>query len=320
MYRPRPRVKTGGGPPRYYLGMPRQTGGAAAYGLATAFIWGLSFLSIKTAVAAIPPMTLAVARFVVACSVLPLLALASRESLRIPRKDLLPVACSGLVGITLYFLGENNGVARLPASESSLIIGTIPVLTMLAERAFAGTRLAVRSYAGAFLSLVGVALIVARSEGAASSPLGYVFMGVAAVSWVAYNFIVKRVSKDCGRVALTFWQSLFGLAGCVPFALAERASWKVPSFSVSLNVIYLGVLCSAAGYWLYTLTLDRVGPGRAAAYINLIPVISVVAAYALLGERLGPLQLAGGAVAVAGVYLATTPERRRSGPGASPST
>jgi drug/metabolite transporter (DMT)-like permease len=320
MARTEPRVKTRGGGPRYYLAMSGRSGGAAAYGLSTALLWGLSFLSIKTAVAVIPPMTLAVARFVVACAVLPLLALAARQSLRLPRKDILPAAASGLVGITLYFLGENNGVARLPASESSLIIGTIPVLTMLAERAFIGTRLAARSYAGAALSLVGVALIVARSEGAAASPLGYVFMGVAAVSWVAYNFLVKKVSSECGRVALTFWQSLFGLAGCVPFALAESASWRVPSLEVSLNVIYLGVLCSAAGYWLYTLTLDRIGPGRASAYINLIPVISVAAAYVLLGERLGALQLAGGAVAVAGVYLATTPSGRRSGQAASPST
>jgi len=290
--------------------MSRRSSEAAGFGLATALLWGLSFLSIKTAVAVIPPMTLAVSRFAVACSVLPLLALAARESLRLPRKDVLPVACSGLVGITLYFLGENNGVARLPASESSLIIGTIPVLTMLAERLIVGARLAARAYAGAALSLVGVALIVARAESSASDPLGYVFMSVAAVSWVAYNFIVKRVSKDCGRVALTFWQSLFGLAGCVPFALAERGSWQVPSLTVSLNVLYLGVLCSAAGYWLYTMTLDRIGPGRASSYINLIPVISVAAAYVILGERLGGLQLAGGAVAVAGVYLATTPGRR----------
>jgi drug/metabolite transporter (DMT)-like permease len=297
--------------------MSLRSSGAAPYGLATALIWGLSFLSIKTAVAVVPPMTLAALRFAVASAVLPLVALAARQSLRLPRKDVLSVAGSGLVGITLYFLGENNGVARLPASESSLIIGSIPVLTMLADRVIAGTRLAARSYAGAVLSLAGVALIVARSEGAASSPLGYAFMALAAVSWVAYNFLVKRVSRDCGRVALTFWQSLFGLAGCVPFALAERSSWRAPGLVVSLNVLYLGVLCSAVGYWLYTLTLDRIGPGRASAYINLIPVISVAAAYVLLGERLGALQLAGGAVAVAGVYLATTPARRPSGPGAS---
>ncbi len=293
--------------------MAYRSGSAAAFGLSTALLWGLSFLSIKSAVAVIPPMTLAFLRFAVACLFLPLVALAAREGLRIPRKDILPAALSGLVGITLYFLGENNGVARLSASESSLIIATIPVLTMLAERLFSGTRLSARSYAGAALSVAGVALIVARSEAGTRDPVGYLFMALAALSWVAYNFIVKRVSAECGRVALTFWQSLFGLAGCLPFALAERASWRVPGAGDWLNVLYLGLLCSAAGYWLYTMTLDRVGPGRASAYINLIPVVSVAAAFVILGERLGPAQLAGGAVAVAGVYLATAvtrPSRR----------
>jgi len=282
---------------------------AAAFGLSTALIWGLSFISIKAAVAVIPPMSLAVLRFAVACLFLPLVALAARESLRISRKDLVSAALSGLVGITLYFLGENNGVARLSASESSLIIATIPVLTMLAERVFSGARLAARSYAGAALSAAGVALIVARGEAGASDPSGYLFMALAALSWVAYNFLVKRVSAGCGRVALTFWQSLFGLAGCIPFALAERASWRAPGAGAWLNVLYLGLFCSAAGYWLYTMTLDRIGPGRAAAYINLIPVVSVAAAFVVLGERLGASQLAGGAVAVAGVYLATTAAR-----------
>ncbi len=289
--------------------MAVRPGSAAAFGLSTALIWGLSFISIKAAVAVIPPMSLATLRFAVACLFLPLVALASREGLGIPKKDLLPAALSGLVGITLYFLGENNGVARLSASESSLIIATIPVLTMLAERVFSGARLAGRSYVGASLSAAGVALIVARGEAGSSDPAGYLFMVLAAFSWVAYNFLVKRVSAGCGRVALTFWQSLFGLAGCIPFALAERAAWRVPGAEAWLNVLYLGIFCSAVGYWLYTMTLDRIGPGRASAYINLIPVVSVAASFLILGERLGTAQLLGGAVAVAGVYLATTAAR-----------
>lgn len=301
--------------------MLRKSRSAAAFGLSTAFIWGLSFISIKTAVADIPPMTLAFLRFTVASLFLPIVALVGRERLHIPKKDIPPAALSGLIGITLYFYGENNGVALLSASEASLIVATIPVLTMLAERIAFGAQLTARSYLGAILSAIGVALIVAKGETGSSEPAGYFFMALAALSWVAYNFVVKRVSSDCGRVALTFWQSLFGLAGCIPFALAEMPSWKVPGAGALLNVLYLGVFCSAMGYWLYTMTLDRIGPGKASVYINLIPVVSVLAAFVLLGERLGTAQLAGGAVAVAGVYLATTASRSvrrplRNGPGA----
>jgi drug/metabolite transporter (DMT)-like permease len=80
---------------------------------------------------------------------------------------------------------------------------------------------------------------------------------------------------------------------------------------VLLNVLYLGLFCSAAGYWLYIRTMDLLGAGRASVFINLIPVVAVVAAFLILGERLGGLQMLGGAVAIAGVYLATVPGRRK---------
>ncbi|MGO8694967.1 MAG: DMT family transporter [Rectinemataceae bacterium] len=279
-------------------------------GLLVALIWGLSFLSIKIAVAIIPPMTLTALRFIIACVVLTAIAVILKERLGIAWRDVPVLAAGGLVGVTLYFFGENNGVAMLSASEASLIMGTIPVLTVLSERLFLGTRLGVRAYMGALLSFVGVALIVARSPGAVVSPMGYLYMGVAALSWVVYSFLTRPVSNRYGRITVTFWQSFFGLIGCIPFALAEHSAWHVPGTAVVLNLLYLGIFCSAIGYWLYVAALDMLGAGRASVFINLIPVVSVVGAFFILGERLESLQLLGGAVAIAGVYLATMQSRR----------
>ena len=283
----------------------RSPGLARAFGFATALIWGLSFLSIKVAIAAIPPMTLGLLRFVIAAALLPLLALATRESLRVGPRDLPRLALGGLLGVTLYFLCENNGVKLLSASEASLIVGVIPVVTMLAERAFLGTRVGFRSYLGALLSFAGVGLIAARSAGASSSPLGFLYMGGAALCWVAYSFVTRPLSARYGQVSITFWQSLFGMLGFIPFAIAERPSLAGLSAPVVLNVLYLGVFCSALGYWFYVVSLDVLGAGPANSFINLIPVVSVLAAFILLGERLSGLQWAGAAAAVAGVYLAT---------------
>ncbi|HAP44611.1 MAG: hypothetical protein A2087_13020 [Spirochaetes bacterium GWD1_61_31] len=277
---------------------------AVILAVTTAFIWGLSFLSIKTAVAVIPPMSLGLVRFIIASLVLFLLLAARRKLPRLARRDLPLMVLSGFIGVTLYFMGENNGVAILTASESSIIIGTIPVLTVLADRIFMGTRLGRTQYLGALLSAVGVSVIVVESLKLSSRPEGYLFMALAAVSWVLYAFLTRALAGRYGNLELTFWHSLFGAIGFVPFAFFEKTDWSLVGGNVILQVLYLGIFCSALGYFFYITCLSALGASVASVFINLIPVVSVAASFVVLKERLSLLQLAGGLVAVAGVYIA----------------
>ncbi len=279
---------------------------ASFYGVLVAVLWGLSFLSIKVAVVSMPPMTLAAARFVVACAVLPLVAILAKERLAIAPRDVPVLVLGGILGVTLYFYFENNGILLLSASESSIIVGTIPVVSVISERVFLGTRLPARVYVGSVLSFIGIALIVAGPSGQPSSFLGYLYMSGAVAAWVAYTFATRTVSLRYGRLCVTFWQSLFGLLGCIPFAMLESPAWKAPSAAILMHVLYLGLICSAAGYWLYMAAIDHLGVGKASLFVNLIPVVAVVAAFVLLGERLGTLQILGGAVTLFGIYLATS--------------
>ena len=274
-------------------------------GVGVAVTWGLTFLSIKVSVAELTPMTLASLRFILASMILPLIALATKTSLKIKLRDYPLMALSGLIGITMYFFFENNGVMRLSASESSIIVGTIPVLTLIVEMLAYKARPKAAVVAGILMSFAGVALIVVKSEAAESSSSGYLFMVGAAVSWVLYTFITRKLGGKYPFLTVTFWQIFSGTLGCIPLGLAEGWVRGPISFPVAANVVFLGVLASAFGYWLYVIVLDKLGASRSSVFINLIPVVSIVAAFVLLGERLAPLQLAGGAVTIAGVYLAT---------------
>ena len=281
---------------------------------ATAFIWGLSFLSIKTAVAVIPPMSLGLARFVVAGAVFVVIFVAMRKRPRLAARDIPLMAGTGLVGITLYFVGENNGIMLLSASEASIIVGSIPVLTMLAERVFMKAGLTRLQYGGAAMSAAGVALMVVESLRLSAAPLGYLYMGIAALAWVAYAILTRPLFEKYESLEISFWQSLFGAAGFVPLALSEKVEWAAITPVIVANVLYLGIFCSALGYLFYVISLQTLGAGVSSVFINLIPVVSVAASFVVLGERLSPAQLAGGAVAVAGVYLTSLsrPGNRRT--------
>jgi drug/metabolite transporter (DMT)-like permease len=280
--------------------------------LATVLFWGLSFLSIKVAVAAIPPMSLGLARFLIAIVVLFFLKRRMAPEERLSRRDIPLMAAAGLIGVTAYFFFENNGVKLISASESSIIIAVIPVITMLAERLFSKTKISAVQYAGAALSMGGVWILVAESFTLTLDIRGYLFMLGAAASWVGYCFLTKPLFERHSRIGIVFYQTLFGIAGFLPFAALELGQWNATGPVVWANVAYLGVFCSALGYYFYVSALGSLGVSVSAVFINLIPVVTVLAGFFLLGERLSAVQWAGGAIVLVGVYLATLGSRKEA--------
>ena len=307
------------------------------------FLWGFSFISIKIAVVFIPPMTLGALRFGLALVFLFFIKrkLAPEEKIR--KEDIPFLAGAGLTGVTLYFFFENNGVFLIPASEASIIVGTVPVLTLIAEgvrgkiisrrlvktAASQASQVAHASHTshvshtvqkpvlyniilpalGALLSLSGVALVAGISFALSGTALGYFYMGGACISWVVYCFLTRPLFKRRSRIYIIFWQSAIGFMGFLPFAIFER-SWQIPDLVVWAHVSFLGIFCSALGYWLYSLALRDLGVATTSFFINLIPVVSAIGGFFVLGERLQPLQWLGAALVLAGVYLAMAASRK----------
>ncbi|GHV81869.1 hypothetical protein AGMMS49991_04270 [Spirochaetia bacterium] len=273
-------------------------------------IWGFSFISIKIAVAVIPPMTLGALRFAIALVFLVFIKHRIAPGEKIKLRDMPLLAGAGLSGVTFYFLCENNGVALVTVSEASITIGAIPVITLLAERIFGTVKhIALRRWLRTALSIAGVWLVAGTSFSISGSILGYLYMGGAALCWVVYCFLTRPLFSRCSQIHIVFWQSVFGFLGFIPFALAEAPLWVMHgaaalSLQVMLHVVFLGVLCSAIAYWFYANSLQVLGVAISAIFINFIPVVTAIAGFFLMGDRLYPVQWAGAALVISGVTLA----------------
>ena len=280
--------------------------------IACVLFWGLSFISIKTAVAVFPPMTLGLFRFVLSLLFLFFIKRGAAPEERLKVRDI-PLLCgAGLSGVTLYFFCENNGVSLVTASEASIITASIPVLVMTAE--WAGGRLSLippariggRRWLGAAVSMAGVWMVAGVSLAISGNLSGYLYMGGAALSWTAYCFLTRPLFARCSRIHIVFWQSVFGAAGFLPFAAAEHGRWGTPELPVILHVVFLGICCSALGYWYYAKSLQTLGLGVTAVFLNFVPVVTAIGGFFLLGERLKALQWAGALLVLGGAWLATS--------------
>jgi drug/metabolite transporter (DMT)-like permease len=275
--------------------------------LATATIWGTTFVATKVALLWLPPLTLALVRFVLAFAVLLPLFLAEQRRTRaaIAWRHL---SLAGLVGGCLYFACQNVGLVYTTASKTSLILACIPARTGVLSLWLLGESMGLARGAGVAVSIAGVAVVVA-AEGSQSwqggGLLGDLLILGSAASWAAYTVHVKSLEGRVTPTALTWGTMGFGALFLLPPSAYELASQPIgPSTAGAWwSVVYLGVVASAVPFLLWNYALRSLDASEAAVYTNLVPVVAIVGAVALLDERVVPAHVVGGAIVLFGVWV-----------------
>ena len=289
--------------------------------IACVLFWGFSFISIKIVGEVFPPMSQGILRFAIALVLLYFIKkkLAPGEKLRY--RDIPLLLGAGLSGVTFYFFFENNGVAMVTASEASIAIGAIPVLIIIADwisgKIAPHTRsghpeIGIRQWMGAIISIAGVWLVAGVSFVLSGNILGYIYMAAAALCWVTYSLFTRPLFARCSRIYIVFWQSVAGFIGFLPFSIMEFSRWGSPDLPVILHLAFLGVCCSAMGYWFYAHSLEVLGMTVSAIFINMVPLVTVIFGFIIMGDRLAFLQWVGAALVIGGVYLSMMEGKKKS--------
>lgn len=286
---------------------------ALAMLVATMVVWGSTFVITKAAAKDIAPMMLATLRFFTAAVVLLPYAWLKGDWRSLPKPlpwgALLGMALTGIATFTIAF---NYALVYGSASQGALIYALVPAAVALAAVVFLKERMSKRRIAGIVLSIVGVGLVALGAESDSSSPqpsLGAAWMIGAVLSWAAYTIFAKRLAEADQAVTIAL-VSLFGTLMLAPLAAIElsHAPWQAPSTQAWSGVIFLGVAASALAYIAYGYALRELEANLVGAFINLDPLVGVLTAVLFLGESLHSGQMLGGAIALAGMWLASTGE------------
>jgi drug/metabolite transporter (DMT)-like permease len=281
-----------------------------------AILWAGAFVIGKLAVYSASPAIVAFLRFLIAGGVLLVIqAVWQRPGLKVPRRDWLLAAGLGATGIAAYNLLFFWGLRYAPSSDGAMIIPTLnPLVTLFAAAAILGEPLTGRKLTGAAVSLAGqVLLFWTLLQAAAHDPQrlkGDLLFLASALCWSSYSIIGRIASKRFKPLAATTWGSVAGMAMLLPFAL-----WSLPGSSgytplFWMDVFYLGLGATVAGFFLWSRGLHVLGASRAAVFMNLVPVFTVAMAVLFLHEQVSLVQVAGMAIVLVGVYLAGTAQEK----------
>ncbi|SCY82881.1 DMT family transporter [Alkaliphilus peptidifermentans] len=274
--------------------------------LFTIFFWGISASSNKIALREVPPATLALMRFVIASLFLAIINLKVNSGVKINSVDRKRIVLCGLIGVSVYFIFENYGLRLISASNSTILLASIPLFTVAIEAIIYKKPIGYKKMIGVCLSLIGVILVIGNSISVNTNLqeiTGSLLIIGAALSWAIYSILNKPLEGKYPTIVLTLKQGIYGAVFLTPFALFERGQWQSISLISWINILYLALFCSALCYFLYLYALKHLGASQTNVYINLMPFIGVIAAFVLLGERLYLLQLLGGIVILSGIFI-----------------
>jgi drug/metabolite transporter (DMT)-like permease len=207
---------------------------------------------------------------------------------------------------TLYFIAENYGLQRVSASIAAIIIATIPVFTALLARPLLREPLRFTAIIGFALSLGGVAMIVLDpSAGRDFTPFGLILMFLAVLTTSGYSIGIKRLPARYRPLTVVKLQSLLSLPVIAVLALlVEGVPRSVPSPLVAGHLLYLAIFPSSIAFVFLGAGIKALGAGRAMMFTNLIPGVTAVAAWLLIGEQFTVRKIVGMAIVLAGVFVA----------------
>jgi drug/metabolite transporter (DMT)-like permease len=272
-------------------------------------IWGSTYLGIRVALESYPPFLLAGVRFAIA-GLLLLGFLRARGTAMPTARQWRNAAVTGIL-----LLGFGNGLVCYAEQSVSSGISAVAVASMpLFAAVFTGlygewpTR---RETIGLLIGFLGV-VVLNLGSGLSASHIGAATLIIAAAAWAFGSVWSRRQDMPAGPMN-TSAQMLCGSVALlmVGFLSGEKLPHH-PALHATMAVAYLVVFGSLVAFSAYLYVLKHARPALATSYAYVNPPVAVLFGVVLLGEKVGPYDLAGMAIILIGVGIITLARQRRS--------
>ncbi|HEX6137891.1 MAG TPA: DMT family transporter [Casimicrobiaceae bacterium] len=268
-------------------------------------LWSTGFIAAKYGLPYAPPLEFLLVRFALVAALMTIVTLATRAPWPRGARQVAHIAIAAWLVHGIYLGGVFVSIAAgMPAGTSAMLVGLQPILTVFLARAWLGERISARQWWGLVLGLAGVYFVVRHKIALGGEPTALVAVVVALIG-ISVGTLYQK--KYCHHVDLRSG-AVIQFAACVAL-YAPLVAWLGPRpiawtpqfvFALGWSVVVLSVGAISLLYWL----LRHGAAADVARLFYLVPPVTALMAFALFGERLDALAVAGMVLIAVGVALA----------------
>jgi drug/metabolite transporter (DMT)-like permease len=281
----------------------------------TMIFWAGNSVVARGMHATVPPLALAWVRWTLAFFlILPFAVPHLRRDWRVIRATWPTLLMLGAVGAGTFIALYYYGISKTSAINALVINSAVPILIPVA--AFMMYREQINRFQafGIGVSLIGVLIVLFKGDAgvllAADLNQGDIWVLLAMGVWAVYTVLLR---KQPPIHWLSFAAISFATASMInlPLFIGEHLLFRQIHWSPEavIAVLYVATLPSATAQIFYIRSVELIGASRAGVFIHLVPMFGAIMAILFLGEILHLYHLAGFALILCGIWLASRPER-----------
>jgi drug/metabolite transporter (DMT)-like permease len=214
----------------------------------------------------------------------------------------------------LFFAGDlafwHWSIRFTSVANATLLANLAPIFVTTGAAALFHERISRRFVLALLVTLAGATLLVGVSVNVSRQHLLGDLMGViTAVFYAAYQLTVKRARASFSTATILTWSGV----ACAPVLWLIASAGGEPLLPVSLNgwlvLLALALVSHVGGQGMIAYGFGHLPASVSSVSLLLQPVVATVLAWGLLGESITPMQVLGGGVVLAGIFV-TARERR----------
>ena len=269
-------------------------------------LWSTGFIAAKYGLPYAPPLTFLLYRFVLVAALMAIVCVVTGARWPSRRIEYVNVAIAAWLVHGLYLGGVFVALSKgLPAGTAAMLVGLQPIVTVFLARVWLGEPVIARQWAGLMLGLVGVWLVVRHKVSLDADPIALAAIAVALAGISVGTLWQKRhashVDLRTGAVIQFAACAIVYLPLALAFESQRDVRWTSDFvFALGWSVVVLSVGAISLLYWL----LRHGAAAGVARLFFLVPPVTAVMAFAMFGERLDAVAIAGMALIVVAVALA----------------
>lgn len=269
-----------------------------------ALFWASAFVGIRVGLKSYSPDALALLRYLVASVVMIPLYLKSRSvSKSLTQNEIIRIILIGIIGIGIYNIALNYGEITVSSAIASFVVSQVPVFIVLFAIVFLKERVNYIGWFGILISTSGIVLITISKWGGAQFSWGIVYILLAAIAGAIYSILQKPLLRKVNGMelaALAIWSGTAAMLIFLPKLITELPhALTISTFAA----VYMGIFPGAVAYAAWSLILTHMPASRAAGYLYVIPILTILLGWLLLNEIPLLLSLSGGIVALLGAVI-----------------